>query len=203
MMIRVRDFQQIRRRIERMAPKPESLASVYWALFGAAVASGAGIAPLYTVSDLPAWVIPAYFLGTGSFIVLGLILVFVDQALKRGRTVATAELVQEMKHLEKIYHGKAGAAAPRQSEHAQPSASDIKFTLDSEDESDSPESDTDADVGSVLLLAPGDRVRHATFGTGTVLQVGKCGIRAESKVDFGKQVGIKHLINRYAPMEKL
>jgi len=55
----------------------------------------------------------------------------------------------------------------------------------------------------VPVLSPGDRVTHDAFGLGTVVSVGGVGERAEAKIDFGGDDGVKHLILRYAPIEKL
>jgi DNA helicase-2/ATP-dependent DNA helicase PcrA len=55
----------------------------------------------------------------------------------------------------------------------------------------------------VPALSPGDRVTHDAFGLGTVVSVGGVGERAEAKIDFGGEHGVRHLILRYAPIEKL
>jgi DNA helicase-2/ATP-dependent DNA helicase PcrA len=56
----------------------------------------------------------------------------------------------------------------------------------------------------VPALAPGDMVNHDKFGLGTVIMVdGAGGDRAEAKIDFGGDYGVKHLVLRYAPLEKL
>ncbi len=55
----------------------------------------------------------------------------------------------------------------------------------------------------VPALSPGDRVTHDAFGLGTVVSVAGAGERAEAKIDFGGDDGVKHLILRYAPIEKL
>ena len=55
----------------------------------------------------------------------------------------------------------------------------------------------------VPLLAPGDMVTHDKFGLGTVVSVDGAGDRAEAKIDFGADYGVKHLVLRYAPLEKL
>jgi len=55
----------------------------------------------------------------------------------------------------------------------------------------------------VPSLAPGDMVTHDTYGLGTVVSVGGAGDRAEAKIDFGAEYGVKHLVLRYAPLEKL
>ena len=54
----------------------------------------------------------------------------------------------------------------------------------------------------VPALSPGDKVTHDKFGLGTVLAVDGAGDRAEAKIDFGAD-GVKHLVLRYAPLEKL
>ena len=55
---------------------------------------------------------------------------------------------------------------------------------------------------AVISLAPGDRVTHDTYGLGTVVSTTGAGDRAEASVDFGAE-GVKRLLLRYAPVEKL
>jgi DNA helicase-2/ATP-dependent DNA helicase PcrA len=55
----------------------------------------------------------------------------------------------------------------------------------------------------VPALSPGDKVTHDKFGLGTVASVDGAGERAEAKIDFGADYGVKHLVLRYAPLEKL
>jgi DNA helicase-2/ATP-dependent DNA helicase PcrA len=52
-------------------------------------------------------------------------------------------------------------------------------------------------------LSPGDRVTHDAYGLGTVVSVQGSGDDPEAKIDFGGEYGIKHLVLRYAPIEKL
>jgi ATP-dependent DNA helicase UvrD/PcrA len=54
----------------------------------------------------------------------------------------------------------------------------------------------------VISLSAGDRVLHPTFGLGTVVSTVGTGERAEASVDFGSE-GVKRLLLRYAPVEKL
>ena len=56
---------------------------------------------------------------------------------------------------------------------------------------------------AVPSLQPGDRVNHDSYGLGTVLSVEGRGDDPEAKIDFGGDYGIKHLVLRYAPIEKL
>ena len=56
---------------------------------------------------------------------------------------------------------------------------------------------------SVPALSPGDRVTHDKFGLGTVVSTDGYGDSAEAKIDFGGSYGVKHLVLRYAPLEKL
>jgi DNA helicase-2/ATP-dependent DNA helicase PcrA len=51
-------------------------------------------------------------------------------------------------------------------------------------------------------LDPGDRVQHDTFGLGTVVAVEGVGDRSVASIDFGSE-GVKRLLLRYAPVEKL
>ena len=54
----------------------------------------------------------------------------------------------------------------------------------------------------VIALEPGDRVTHDTFGLGTVVLDRRIAEKAEATIDFGAS-GIKRLLLRYAPVEKL
>ncbi|MGV1003249.1 MAG: DNA helicase PcrA [Candidatus Nanopelagicales bacterium] len=55
---------------------------------------------------------------------------------------------------------------------------------------------------AVLNLAVGDRVVHQKFGMGTVVTTLGSGDKAEASIDFGSE-GVKRLLLRYAPVEKL
>jgi DNA helicase II / ATP-dependent DNA helicase PcrA len=54
----------------------------------------------------------------------------------------------------------------------------------------------------VPSLEPGDRVLHDSFGMGTVVTLDGVGDKAVASIDFGSQ-GVKRLLMRYAPVEKL
>jgi DNA helicase-2/ATP-dependent DNA helicase PcrA len=54
----------------------------------------------------------------------------------------------------------------------------------------------------VPSLAPGDRVLHDSFGMGSVVTVEGAAEKAVASIDFGSQ-GVKRLLLRYAPVEKL
>ncbi len=56
---------------------------------------------------------------------------------------------------------------------------------------------------AVPSLSPGDRVTHDSFGLGTVVRVEGEGERAMAHVDFGGESGVKRLLLRFAPLEKL
>jgi DNA helicase-2/ATP-dependent DNA helicase PcrA len=51
-------------------------------------------------------------------------------------------------------------------------------------------------------LEPGDRVTHQSFGLGTVVSVEGAAEKAVASIDFGSE-GVKRLLLRYAPVEKL
>lgn len=51
-------------------------------------------------------------------------------------------------------------------------------------------------------LAPGDRVVHDSFGMGTVVAVEGVAEKSVASIDFGSE-GVKRLLLRYAPVEKL
>jgi DNA helicase II / ATP-dependent DNA helicase PcrA len=55
---------------------------------------------------------------------------------------------------------------------------------------------------AVPSLDPGDRVQHDTFGLGTVITVEGAGDGAVASIDFGSE-GVKRLLLRYAPVDKL
>ncbi|WP_457208186.1 DNA helicase PcrA [Nocardioides sp. P5_C9_2] len=51
-------------------------------------------------------------------------------------------------------------------------------------------------------LDPGDRVLHDSFGMGTVVTLEGAGDKSVASIDFGSE-GVKRLLLRYAPVEKL
>ncbi|MCD9198882.1 DNA helicase PcrA [Aeromicrobium wangtongii] len=55
---------------------------------------------------------------------------------------------------------------------------------------------------AIVSLSPGDRVSHDSFGLGTVIAVEGQAEKSVASVDFGSQ-GVKRLLLRYAPVEKL
>ncbi len=55
---------------------------------------------------------------------------------------------------------------------------------------------------AIPSLDPGDRVQHDTFGLGTVVALEGAGDSAVASIDFGTD-GVKRLLLRYAPVEKL
>ncbi|MFB4297962.1 DNA helicase PcrA [Actinomadura sp. NTSP31] len=56
---------------------------------------------------------------------------------------------------------------------------------------------------AVPALSPGDKVTHDSFGLGTVVSVDGAGDKAAASVDFGGEYGVKRLVLRFAPVEKL
>ena len=55
----------------------------------------------------------------------------------------------------------------------------------------------------LLALKVGDRVSHDSFGLGSVIRLDGSGDRTQVHVDFGGDSGVKRLLLRYAPLEKL
>jgi DNA helicase-2/ATP-dependent DNA helicase PcrA len=55
---------------------------------------------------------------------------------------------------------------------------------------------------TVVMLQAGDRVTHDAFGLGTVVATSGFAEKAEATIDFGES-GLKRLLLRYAPVEKL
>jgi len=55
---------------------------------------------------------------------------------------------------------------------------------------------------AIPSLDPGDRVVHDSFGMGTVVAIEGQGDKASASIDFGSE-GVKRLLLRYAPVEKL
>jgi DNA helicase II / ATP-dependent DNA helicase PcrA len=53
-----------------------------------------------------------------------------------------------------------------------------------------------------LILNAGDKVLHERFGLGNVTETAGSGENAEATIDFGSH-GVKRLLLRYAPVEKL
>ena len=55
---------------------------------------------------------------------------------------------------------------------------------------------------AIPVLEPGDRVTHDSFGLGTVVSVEGQADKSVASIDFGSD-GVKRLLLRYAPVEKL
>ena len=55
----------------------------------------------------------------------------------------------------------------------------------------------------VIALSVGDKVTHDSFGLGTVIRVEGEDDKSMAHVDFGGEDGVKRLLLRYAPLEKL
>ena len=55
----------------------------------------------------------------------------------------------------------------------------------------------------VVALDIGDRVTHSAWGLGTVVSTSGVADKARARIDFGGDVGVKELLLRYAPVEKL
>ncbi len=55
----------------------------------------------------------------------------------------------------------------------------------------------------IPALDVGDRVTHDAFGLGTVLATRGADDGAQAQIDFGADAGVKWLVLRYAPLEKL
>ncbi len=55
----------------------------------------------------------------------------------------------------------------------------------------------------VVALEVGDRVTHSAWGLGTVVSTSGVADKARARIDFGGDVGVKELLLRYAPVEKL
>jgi DNA helicase-2/ATP-dependent DNA helicase PcrA len=57
-------------------------------------------------------------------------------------------------------------------------------------------------AGPVINLTTGDNVLHPKFGFGTVVATAGSEDKAEASIDFGS-AGVKRLLLRYAPVEKV
>ncbi|WP_375481028.1 DNA helicase PcrA [uncultured Jatrophihabitans sp.] len=56
---------------------------------------------------------------------------------------------------------------------------------------------------AIPSLASGDRVTHDSWGMGTVLDTRGSGEGSQAQIDFGGSTGVKWLMLRYAPVQKL
>ena len=64
------------------------------------------------------------------------------------------------------------------------------------------DADAKGKTREIPSLAPGDRVLHDSFGLGNVVSLEGSGQNAVASIDFGSE-GVKRLLLRYAPVEKL
>jgi DNA helicase-2/ATP-dependent DNA helicase PcrA len=54
-----------------------------------------------------------------------------------------------------------------------------------------------------IHMVKGDKVTHDSFGMGSVIDTRGDGEKAQAQVDFGGETGVKWLLLRFAPLEKL
>ena len=107
MLVRIRDFQRIQKRIEdELTPRHENIPAAYFALFGATLATGAAVPSLFTASGLATWIIPTFIVSASAFLVLGVVLVIVARALRSGQGKAASEIAQEMREIETPHRGE-------------------------------------------------------------------------------------------------
>jgi len=64
------------------------------------------------------------------------------------------------------------------------------------------DADAKGKTREIPALEPGDRVLHDSFGLGNVVALEGAGQSAVASIDFGSE-GVKRLLLRYAPVEKL
>jgi hypothetical protein len=106
-VINIRDVRRLRKRIEQeLSPRREIISTAYFALFGAALATGASVPPLLIANGLPSWISSIFIVSASSFLILGLILVLIDRTLRKSRGKATSEIAQEMRDIEESYRGR-------------------------------------------------------------------------------------------------
>jgi hypothetical protein len=113
MIIPVRELQRLRTLVKKeQKPRLDGLPAAYFALFGAAVATGAAVPPLMTSRGLPTWIIPTFIVSAAAFLVLGIILVAIARALGRARRGTAAEILDELSELERDW-GKEQAGSAK------------------------------------------------------------------------------------------
>jgi len=106
MLVPIREFQRLRRCVaEDLKPSSDSLAGVYFTLFGAALATAVAVPPLLTSRGLPSWIIPTFIVSAAAFLLLGGTLLIVSRALGIGRRKIGAGIIEEMIQIERAYHG--------------------------------------------------------------------------------------------------
>lgn len=101
MVVPIREFRRLRQRIDKeLLPFHDDLPSAYFALFGAALATGVAIPPLLISHGLPTWIIPTFIVSACAFLALGFALILVSCAFRKNRANAASEITREMRDLE-------------------------------------------------------------------------------------------------------
>jgi hypothetical protein len=106
-LVRIRDFERIQKHVgEELPSRHDNIPAAYFALFGAALATGIAVPPLMTARGLPTWIIPTFIVSASAFLVLGLTLVLIARVILKDQRRAVSEIVLEMEDIKKDCLGK-------------------------------------------------------------------------------------------------
>ena len=97
----------------------------------------------------------------------------------------------------------AGSAAWRPGREHGPPGAKRRRALQGNGSGPRPKPVSEAESGPKLSLSTGDKVRHATFGDGIVMDTKRSGVDVEVTVAFKSEHGPKRLLLSFAPLEKV
>ena len=97
----------------------------------------------------------------------------------------------------------AGSAAWRPDRKRVSAGAERRRALQGNGSGPSPKSTSEAESGPKVSLSMGDKVRHATFGDGIVMDTKRSGEDVEVTVAFKSEHGPKRLLLSFAPLEKV
>lgn len=109
--IPVSDLQRLQEDVDKELPSQRgSLSAAYWALFGATVAIGVSI-PAMVWAGMPAWEVATYITAAIAFMVIGLVLFFVDRDRTKRDRRSVSEIATRIRNLGRMQQDESGLEA--------------------------------------------------------------------------------------------
>lgn len=99
MAIRCADWNMLERRLTAASAPPRDYSSLYWFFFGLSGSAWLSLAPLAITKDLPAWVLPSYGAFAVTFLVCGIVTVFLSRDQRRMRQTIMTGLLEDVKEI--------------------------------------------------------------------------------------------------------
>ncbi|MDP3698796.1 MAG: hypothetical protein Q8R47_04360 [Nanoarchaeota archaeon] len=103
LLMKKSDWNKIKRSIEKIPEPSKFLSNIYSMFFGASLSGFLTIISLIGNKNLSAWIFPSLIIGSIAALIMGFIILKVDQSRGHERNASVKELKTEMEEIEKLY----------------------------------------------------------------------------------------------------